>query len=92
MAGSVVAEAVAPGQVDTDIGRTERLIDVLVAAEQRNVAEFGALVHALEGEIRGDDPVAHIQRGLDDMAADVPGGAGHKDGFHCSDLSSWLGR
>ena len=59
--------------------------------EKGDVAILGALVHALELKVGGDDPMTAVKRRLDHMAANVTGRAGDKDRFH-GISSLWDGR
>ena len=85
--GRIVAEAVAPGQMDADIRAAQFAVQVSVAAEQRHIAELGALVHTFKVEVCRNDLISAIQGIFDHMAADIPGRAGDKNRFHsCSSL------
>lgn len=43
-----MAEAIAPGQMDADVRAAQLAVQVGVTAEQRHIAELGALVDALK--------------------------------------------
>lgn len=60
--GGIMAEAIAPGQMDADVRAAQLAVQVGVTAEQRHIAELGALVDALEVKIRRNDAVAAVQR------------------------------
>ena len=83
-----MAEAVTPGQMDADVRAAQLAVQVGVTAEQRHIAELGALVDALEVKIRRNDAVAAVQRIFYDMAANVARCTGNKNRFHnCSSLT-----
>lgn len=61
VAGRIVAETIPPGHMDADIRLAQCRINIFVPTENRHIAEFCALVHALKGKVRCNDAVAHIQ-------------------------------
>ena len=86
--GGIMAEAVAPSQMDADVRAAQLAVQVGVTAKQRHIAELGALVDALEVKIRRNDAVAAVQRIFYDMAANVARCTGNKNRFHnCSSLT-----
>ena len=81
----IVTEPVPPRQMDADIRAAKTAVNVLLRTEQRVIAKFRTLVHTLECKIRRDHRISLIQRLFHNMAANIAGRTGHKNGFHrCS--------
>ena len=86
--GRIVAEAVAPRQMDADVRAAQLLVQIRIPTEQRFITEFCTLIHALEVEIRRNDTIAAVKGILYNMTADIPRRAGNKNRFHsCSSLT-----
>ena len=69
--GGIMAEASRQARWMQTSGLPRLAVQVGVTAEQRHIAELGALVDALEVKIRRNDAVAAVQRIFYDMAANV---------------------
>ena len=82
MGRRIVAETVAPCQMDAYVGAAQLSENIRVAAEDRHIAKLGALIQSLESKIRRDDTVPAIQCVFHHMAANIPRRASDQNRFH----------